>query len=82
MGDTDFVAICHVTDRAMVESVVKSYECINQIQRTSSKFVISTVNTSDTRSTISNGRRSSRRSPGSNRSLRPVRSLRRAVDTV
>ena len=43
MGDTDFVVIGHVTDRAMVESVVKSYESIEQIQRTSSKFVISTV---------------------------------------
>ncbi|OYR40266.1 MULTISPECIES: Lrp/AsnC family transcriptional regulator [unclassified Halorubrum] len=43
MGDTDFIVIGHVTDRAMVESVVDSYEAIDQIQRTSSKFVISTV---------------------------------------
>jgi DNA-binding Lrp family transcriptional regulator len=43
MGDTDFVVIGHVTDRAMAESVVESYESIEQIRRTSSKFVISTV---------------------------------------
>jgi len=43
MGDTDFVVIGHVTNRAMVESVVESYQRIDEIQRTSSKFVISTV---------------------------------------
>ena len=42
MGDTDFVVIGHVTDRAMVESIIESYQRINEIQRTSSKFVIST----------------------------------------
>lgn len=43
MGDTDFVVIGHVTNRAMVESIIESYQSINEIQRTSSKFVISTV---------------------------------------
>lgn len=43
MGDTDFVVIGHVTNRAMVESIVESYQRIDEIQRTSSKFVISTV---------------------------------------
>ena len=43
MGDTDFVVIGHVTDRAMVESVVDAYESIEEINRTSSKFVIATV---------------------------------------
>jgi len=43
MGDTDFVVIGHVTDRAMVESVVDAYESIEEIKRTSSKFVIATV---------------------------------------
>lgn len=43
MGDTDFIVIGHVTDRAMVESIVEDYEAIEEIQRTSSKFVISTV---------------------------------------
>ncbi|MFC6716935.1 Lrp/AsnC family transcriptional regulator [Natrialbaceae archaeon GCM10025810] len=42
MGDTDFVVIAHVTDREMVESLVSSYEAIDEIQRTSSKFVIAT----------------------------------------
>lgn len=43
MGDTDFVVIGHVTDRAMVESVIDAYESIEEIQRTSSRFVIATV---------------------------------------
>lgn len=43
MGDTDFVLIAHVTSRQMVESLVESYEAIDEIQRTSSKFVITTV---------------------------------------
>jgi DNA-binding Lrp family transcriptional regulator len=43
MGDTDFVVVAHVTDRAMVESLIESYETIAEIQRTSSKFVITTV---------------------------------------
>jgi DNA-binding Lrp family transcriptional regulator len=43
MGDTDFVVIGHVTDRAMVESIIEAYESTEGIQRTSSKFVIATV---------------------------------------
>jgi DNA-binding Lrp family transcriptional regulator len=43
MGDTDFVVVAHVTSRPMVESLVESYEAIDEIRRTSSKFVISTV---------------------------------------
>jgi len=43
MGDTDFVAIAHVANRAMVEDLVEDYEAIDGIQRTSSKFVITTV---------------------------------------
>jgi len=43
MGDTDFIVIAHVTEREMVESLIASYEGIDEIQRTSSKFVITTV---------------------------------------
>ncbi|MFC4246846.1 Lrp/AsnC family transcriptional regulator [Natribaculum luteum] len=43
MGDTDFVVISHVTSRQMVESLVEDYEAIDEIRRTSSKFVITTV---------------------------------------
>ncbi|WP_424017744.1 Lrp/AsnC family transcriptional regulator [Halorientalis pallida] len=43
MGDTDFVAIAHVANRQMVESLVEDYEAIDEIERTSSKFVITTV---------------------------------------
>lgn len=43
MGDTDFIVIAHLTSREMVESLVEDYEAIDQINRTSSKFVITTV---------------------------------------
>ncbi|RLM89372.1 Lrp/AsnC family transcriptional regulator [Halobellus sp. Atlit-38R] len=43
MGDTDFIVIAHVTKREKVESLIASYESIDEIQRTSSKFVITTV---------------------------------------
>lgn len=43
MGDTDFIVIAHVANREMVESLVEDYEAIEEIERTSSKFVITTV---------------------------------------
>lgn len=43
LGDTDFVLIAHVTDRKMVESLINEYESIDEISRTSSRFVITTV---------------------------------------
>ena len=43
MGDTDFIAIAHVPDRKMAESLIEDYEAIDEISRTSSKFVITTV---------------------------------------
>jgi DNA-binding Lrp family transcriptional regulator len=43
MGETDFVVIAHVANRSMVEDLVESYEAIDEINRTSSKFVITTV---------------------------------------
>ncbi|ELY92942.1 AsnC family transcriptional regulator [Natrialba hulunbeirensis JCM 10989] len=43
MGETDFVVIAHVPNRQMVESLVADYESIDEIRRTSSKFVITTL---------------------------------------
>lgn len=43
MGNTDFVVISHLTSQEMAESLIESFEAINGIQRTSSKFVITTV---------------------------------------
>lgn len=43
MGDTDFVVIAHLDSRDMVESLVSDYEAIDEVSRTSSKFVITTV---------------------------------------
>ncbi|PCR89209.1 Lrp/AsnC family transcriptional regulator [Natrinema ejinorense] len=47
MGDTDFVVIGRLTSRDMVERLVEDYESIDEITRTSSKFVISTIKTSE-----------------------------------
>lgn len=43
MGDTDFVVIARLTDREMVEELIEAYESIEEVVRTSSKFVITTV---------------------------------------
>lgn len=43
MGDTDFVVISHLGDREMVERLIEDYESIEEIHRTSSTFVISTI---------------------------------------
>ena len=43
MGDTDFVVIARLTDREMVERLVERYEAIDEVERTSSQFVITTV---------------------------------------
>jgi len=43
MGDTDFVVIAHLDSRDMVEGLVSDYEAIDEVSRTSSKFVITTV---------------------------------------
>lgn len=43
MGDTDFVVISRLTDREMVERLVEDFEAIDEVERTSSKFVITTV---------------------------------------
>lgn len=40
MGDTDFIVIAHLANRGMVEDLVESFESIDAVERTSSKFVI------------------------------------------
>lgn len=43
MGDTDFIVISHLPTHDMVKDLVEGYEAIDEVQRTSSKFVIQTV---------------------------------------
>lgn len=43
MGETDFVTISHLPNREMVEGLIEEFERIDEIQRTNSKFVISTI---------------------------------------
>lgn len=43
MGDTDFFVIAHLASREMVEELISNYERIESIERTSSKFVITTI---------------------------------------
>lgn len=43
MGDTDFIVISHLSDREMVHRLVSDYERIDEVVRTSSRFVIETV---------------------------------------
>lgn len=43
MGDTDFVVISHLTDSDAVQRVISAFQGIDEIQRTSSKFVITTI---------------------------------------
>jgi DNA-binding Lrp family transcriptional regulator len=43
MGDTDFIVISRLPFRDMIETLVEEFEAIDGIQRTSSKFVISSI---------------------------------------
>lgn len=43
MGDTDFVVISHLSNRGMVEDLIQQFETIEEISRTSSKFVIKRI---------------------------------------
>jgi len=43
MGDTDFIVISHLANRKMVEGLVEQFEAIDEVSRTSSKFVIKTL---------------------------------------
>jgi DNA-binding Lrp family transcriptional regulator len=42
-GDTDFIVIAHFASREMVEDLISSYERIDEIERTSTNFVITTI---------------------------------------
>ena len=46
MGDTDFVVISHLSRHDMVEDLITEFEAVDEINRTSSKFVIQTVKSS------------------------------------
>jgi DNA-binding Lrp family transcriptional regulator len=43
LGDTDFVLISHLPSREMVEELISKFEKVNEVTRTSSKFVITTI---------------------------------------
>ena len=43
MGDTDFIVIAHLADRKMVEELISAYERIDEVKRSSTSFVISTI---------------------------------------
>lgn len=43
MGDTDFIVIANLADRKMVESLIADYERIEEVKRTSTSFVITTI---------------------------------------
>lgn len=43
LGDTDFIVLSHLHSRQEVERLVEEFEAIDEIERTSSTFVITTV---------------------------------------
>lgn len=43
MGDTDFIVISHLAGRDMVERLIGDFETIDEVERTSSKFVIKSI---------------------------------------
>lgn len=43
MGDTDFVVIAHLSEREMVQRLIADYEAIEEVERTSSQFVVETL---------------------------------------
>ncbi len=43
MGEADFVVISRLTDRDMIERLFEHFEAIDEVQRTQSRFVISTI---------------------------------------
>jgi len=43
MGDTDFIVISRLPSRDMIETLVEEFEAVDGIQRTNSKFVISSI---------------------------------------
>lgn len=43
MGDTDFIVISHLPDQDHVEDLISSFESIDEVERTSSQYIISTI---------------------------------------
>ena len=43
MGETDFIVIAHLTDSDMVERLISDFEELEEVERTNSTFVISTL---------------------------------------
>ena len=43
MGDTDFIVIAHLLNSNHIRRLINEYEVIDGIERTSSKYVISTI---------------------------------------
>ncbi len=43
MGETDFIVVAHLTGREMVERLIGDFERIEEVDRTNSTFVISTL---------------------------------------
>ena len=43
LGDTDFIAVTYLTSRETVEDLVGEFERIDEVERTSSTFVIKTI---------------------------------------
>lgn len=43
LGDTDFILVSHLPSREMVEELITDFEEVDEVTRTSSKFVITTI---------------------------------------
>ncbi|WEL16514.1 MULTISPECIES: Lrp/AsnC family transcriptional regulator [unclassified Halorhabdus] len=43
MGETDFIVIAQLTDSDMVERLISDFEALDEVERTNSTFVISTL---------------------------------------
>ncbi|WP_368410769.1 Lrp/AsnC family transcriptional regulator [Haladaptatus salinisoli] len=43
MGDTDFIVVAHLPNSDHIQRLINEYEVIEGVERTSSKFVISTI---------------------------------------
>ncbi|QLG62770.1 Lrp/AsnC family transcriptional regulator [Halorarum salinum] len=43
MGETDFMVVAHLSGREMVERLITDFERLEEVERTNSTFVVSTV---------------------------------------
>jgi DNA-binding Lrp family transcriptional regulator len=43
MGETDFVVVAHLSGREMVERLITDFETIDEVERTNSTFVVSSL---------------------------------------